>query len=103
MAEDGPRNRICSSGGSMFNRRQLLATSASTAVALALPRIAFADAANPAAGQLNGLMDAFFQENLRQNPEGATQLGLDKGANADLKGKLRDESTAGTAASKALN
>ncbi|HEY5337903.1 MAG TPA: DUF885 family protein [Rhizomicrobium sp.] len=87
----------------MFNRRQLLATTASAAVALALPRAAFADAPNATATQLNGLMDTFFQENLRQNPEGATQLGLDKGANADLKSKLRDESAAGIAAGKALN
>jgi len=31
-------------------------------------------------------MTAFIQENLRQNPEGATLLGLDAGANADLHG-----------------
>ncbi|HEX4534826.1 MAG TPA: DUF885 family protein, partial [Rhizomicrobium sp.] len=86
----------------MLSRRDLLASSAATALAAyALPFAAHADA--DAATSLNGLMDAFLQENLRQNPEGATQLGLDKGANADLRGKLRDESAAGIAAGHALN
>ncbi|HSM95468.1 MAG TPA: DUF885 family protein [Rhizomicrobium sp.] len=87
----------------MLDRRQLLASTAATAAAFALPRFAFADTANPMAAKLNGLMDTFFQENLRENPETATILGLDKGANADLKGKLSDESAAGIAAHKALN
>ena len=87
----------------MLDRRQLLASTAATAAAFALPKIAFADAANPTAAKLNGLMDTFFQENLRAGPEQATILGLDKGANADLKGKLSDESAAGIAAHKALN
>jgi uncharacterized protein (DUF885 family) len=84
----------------MLNRRELLASSAAVAVAYTVPP-AFA-AATPAAS-LDALMSTFFQENLRQNPEGATQLGLDTGANADLRGKLNDESAAGIAASKALN
>ena len=82
----------------MFSRRDLLATSAATAASLALPPFALPAAAEPtAATQLNALMDTFFQENLRMNPESATLLGLDTGANADLKGKLRDESAAGHA------
>jgi uncharacterized protein (DUF885 family) len=87
----------------MLSRRQLLASTAATAAAFALPKFALADAANPTAAKLNGLMDTFFQENLRASPERATLLGLDKGANADLKGKLSDESAAGIAADKALN
>jgi uncharacterized protein (DUF885 family) len=87
----------------MLSRRQLLASTAATAAAFSLPKFAFADAANPTAAKLNGLMDTFFQENLRASPERATLLGLDKGANADLKGKLGDESAAGIAADKALN
>jgi uncharacterized protein (DUF885 family) len=84
----------------MLNRRDLLASSAAAVVAYSvLP--AFAGTAPPT--QLDALMDAFFQENLRHNPESATQLGLDTGANADLKSKLRDESAAGISASKALN
>ncbi len=82
----------------MLNRRQLLAT---TAAAAALPAFglepAWADAS-----QLNTLMDVFFQENLNLNPESATLLGLDKGDNAALKSRLRDESEAGIAAAKSL-
>jgi len=84
----------------MLNRRDLLASSAAIAVVYSVPP-ALADTAQST--RLDALMDAFFQENLRQNPEGATQLGLDTGANADLKSKLHDESASGIAASKALN
>lgn len=87
----------------MLDRRQLLASTAASAAALALPKTAFADTANPAAAKLDGLMDTFFQENLRESPEMATILGLDKGKNADLKGKLSDQSAAGIAAHKTLN
>ncbi|HEY1615790.1 MAG TPA: DUF885 family protein [Rhizomicrobium sp.] len=86
----------------MLNRRELLAT---TAAFVALPHMAFAEAkgANAAATKLGVLMDSFVQENLHENPESATVLGLDTGANAGLRGKLRDESPAGIAAAKALN
>ncbi len=87
----------------MLNRRELLATTAAFA---ALPNISFAaEQAAPGAeaAKLDGLMTVFMQENLREGPEGATLLGLDTGANADLRSKLRDESAAGIAAAKALN
>jgi uncharacterized protein (DUF885 family) len=87
----------------MLSRRELLATTAAFA---ALPTFSFAEEqppSNVAAAKLDGLMTAFMQENLRQNPEGATVLGLDTGANADLRSKLRDASAAGVAAAKALN
>src|ERR1700679_1848021 len=90
----------------MLNRRELLSSTASLAVASALPFAAWADTAMPATSTspaLDKLFDDFFQENLLQNPEGATQLGLDTGANADLKSKLRDGSAAGIAGAKALN
>jgi uncharacterized protein (DUF885 family) len=91
----------------MLSRRRPLATAAVTASVHALPKwtfAAYAEAApNPEAAKLNGLMDTFFQENLQQNPESATLLGLDKGSNANLKARLRDESAAGIAAAKALN
>ncbi|MFL6689147.1 MAG: DUF885 domain-containing protein [Alphaproteobacteria bacterium] len=91
----------------MLSRRHLLATAAATASANALPKWrlpAYAGAApNPEAAKLNGLMDTFLQENLQQNPESATLLGLDKGSNANLKSRLGDESAAGIAAAKALN
>ncbi|HZZ36221.1 MAG TPA: DUF885 family protein, partial [Caulobacteraceae bacterium] len=82
----------------MFNRRELIATAAA---ALALP--VSARAAETQAQKLGALFDAFFQENLRANPESATQLGLDTGPNADLRGKLSDQSAAGIAAAKARN
>jgi uncharacterized protein (DUF885 family) len=86
----------------MLSRRELFSSAASAAIAWSIaPAFAFA-AADPAS-QLNALMDAFFRENLAENPEGATQLGMDKGANAALKYKLRDESPAGVAAAKRLN
>ena len=60
----------------------------------------------PASGRdpaLAKLFDTFFWEGLAQNPEGATQLGLDKGAHADLRAKSSDQSTAGRDAARALN
>jgi uncharacterized protein (DUF885 family) len=93
----------------MLNRRDLLASTAAATAALALNpawarKATVRPAAKPsgAAAHLNALMDTFFQENLQQNPEGATQLGMDKGANAALKSRLHDDSVAGIAASKAL-
>ncbi len=95
----------------MLSRRHLLASAAAVSATAAVPawarkaRVATKPpvaAAPDQAAKLNGLMDAFFWENLEHNPEGATQLGLDKGNHADLKAKLRDESSAGIAASKAL-
>jgi uncharacterized protein (DUF885 family) len=86
----------------MLDRRRLLGSAASLA-AFALSPPAFADAPPSSEAQkLNALFDVFFQEDLRQSPERATQLGLDTGANAGLKSKLRDDSAAGFAATKAL-
>ena len=79
----------------MFDRRQLLASASAAAAVLALPRGARADDS-----PLTPLFDQFFQERLRLHPESATQLGLDKGANADLKSKLSDDSDAGRAADR---
>jgi len=87
----------------MLNRRELLSSTASLVVAANLPFAAYADTATAPSSALDKLFDDFFQENLRQNPEGATLLGLDTGPNADLKSKLRDESASGIAAAKALN
>jgi uncharacterized protein (DUF885 family) len=85
---------------SMLSRRELLSSAASAALVTSmLPAVA---AEVSSAAQLNVLMDTFFQENLSENPEGATLLGFDKGTNAGLKSKLRDESLAGIARNKAL-
>src|SRR6478672_2821925 len=102
-----------SQGNSMIaplSRRDLLASV--TAAALAPAFIAPSSAKTPLesttiqgteAAKLNALMDTFFEENLEENPESATLLGLDKDANAALKRRLRDESIAGIERAKALN
>jgi uncharacterized protein (DUF885 family) len=85
----------------MLDRRRFLGTASAAATLALVPPTHASDA--PEAAKLNALFDAFFQEGLRLNPEGATQLGLDKDENADLRAKLRDNSTAGIAAARALN
>jgi uncharacterized protein (DUF885 family) len=82
----------------MLDRRQLLAAGGATAALAMAPG---ARAAGSEAGKLAALLDAFFQEGLQHQPERATELALDKGANAPLKAKLEDVSTAGMAAERA--
>ena len=76
-----------------MDRRTFL-TSASAASALALlPAALRAQAtAAPAAGdaRLNAAFDAVLAQTVRNSPEFATSLGLDTGANADLRHKLSD-------------
>lgn len=82
----------------MLDRRAFLLASAAGGAALALP----AWAATPErAPEMKALLDRFFQEQLQLRPEGATQLGLDKGANAALRSRLSDPSDAGRAAARA--
>jgi uncharacterized protein (DUF885 family) len=81
----------------MLNRRSMLLSASAGAAALALPPLARAQAGD----QLTPLFDQFFAERLQLHPESATQLGMDKGVNADLKGRLSDQSPAGQAAQKA--
>ena len=84
----------------MLDRRTFLLSSTAAAVGAALPT--WAGAATPGRSpQLAALFDAFFQENLRLRPEQATQLGLDKGANAGLRAQLNDSTEAGRTAAKA--
>ena len=81
----------------MLTRREtLLATAAASAVPLAGRAQTGEDA------RLDALFDQFFQEGLRARPESATNLGLDKGPNADLKSRLSDQSSAGIAKAKML-
>lgn len=83
----------------MLNRRAMLLSSGAAAAAVSLGPQALA-AGDP---QLTTLFDAFFKEGLQLRPQSATQLGLDKDANAGLKAKLDDGSSAGRAAAKAQN
>src|SRR4051812_40952951 len=83
----------------MITRRNLMCSSAAaTAAAFLSP----AKAAAGTPGELNQLFDTLFLERLRDAPERATILGLDTGANADLKAKLGDGSAEGRARTKAL-
>ena len=76
-----------------MHRRQFLATSALAAAASALPAALRAATAEDA--KLTTLLDAFFNENVDENPEQASSLGLDKGARAGLKSQLGDYSAEG--------
>ena len=88
----------------MTDRRTLLLGAASTAALALVPRDLLAQAnPAPASGPLGPLFDRLVQAQLRRSPEYATNLGLDTGANADLRGKLSDQSFAGIAAAKAQN
>jgi uncharacterized protein (DUF885 family) len=84
----------------MLDRRQFLLTTTSAAAAAAFPAQLFAQPA--ASPQLAALFDSLFNEQLRQNPESATLLGLDKGPNADLRAKLSAADDAARAAARAL-
>jgi uncharacterized protein (DUF885 family) len=83
-----------------MDRRTILQGGAATMVLAAVPRGALAQTPVPAS-PLTALFDDLVQAQLRRSPEGATNLGLDKGANADLRSALSDQSAAGIAATKA--
>jgi len=71
----------------MINRRSLLLTAAATAVAA--PTLAQAAAAfTDADARLNALLDGWFEADIDESPQRATNLGLDKGARAGLAFKL---------------
>ena len=84
----------------MQTRRTLLASAA----ALGLTGVVQVHAQDSSAADtdLHRLFDQLFREDLRLRPESATQLGLDKGADADLRSRLSDVSPAGLTAAKAL-
>ena len=78
-----------------MDRRTFLATSGAAAIATGLaPTTLLAQAGD--AG-LNATFDAIFNEALQENPELASSLGLDKGPNAALRGRLGDNSLASQA------
>ena len=78
------------------DRRTLLIGAAATGALAALPL-----RAQGTVGKLDPIFNDLVQAQLRRNPEGATQLGLDTGANAALRGKLSDQSNAARAAARA--
>ncbi len=73
----------------MINRRNLLLSAAATAAAA--PMLAqCAAAANDADARLNALLDGWFEADIDERPERATNLGLDKDARAGLSSKLSE-------------
>jgi uncharacterized protein (DUF885 family) len=79
-----------------MDRRLFLQGAAGTALAAAMPAAAQAqDAPKGEDGKLRKLLDAFWDEQVAENPEDATVLGLDVGANAGLRAKLSDYTAAG--------
>jgi uncharacterized protein (DUF885 family) len=76
-----------------FDRRQFLLGSAAATGVLALGGCAVVPRSG--AGDARQLYDRIFQAMLRESPELATGLGLDTGANADLRGKLSTSGPAG--------
>ena len=77
----------------MIDRRRLLLTAAATAVAAPslAPDLARAAAAvSDADTRLNALLDGWFEADIDESPERATNLGLDKGARAGLSSKLSE-------------
>jgi uncharacterized protein (DUF885 family) len=77
-----------------LSRRDLLVLSAFAAANAAVP--AWAQAGPDADAQR--VLDAITEQFLRDFPEAATALGIDKGARAGLKSRLTDRSAAGQAA-----
>src|SRR6185437_13802300 len=86
----------------MVDRRTVLLYTVAAGAAAALPELPALARSGGAESHaaLDRLFTAFLEEDLRRHPERATQLGFDKGKNADLKGRLSDESAAGIAADK---
>ena len=76
-----------------FDRRQFLLGSAAATGALALGGCAVMPRSG--AGNARQLYDSIFQTMLRESPEMATGLGLDTGANADLRARLSPSGPAG--------
>ncbi len=82
----------------MIDRRQFLYAAGGTVLASAMPAVGLAQADE--AARLNSLMDDFMAQGLRRNPEGATSLGLDKGALAWTRSTLSETSLAALAQDK---
>ncbi len=84
----------------MLDRRQLLASAAASAASSTA--LAATEPGGTGQGRkLTDLLDAFWAEELQRHPERATDLGLDTGANAALKHRLKDVSRAGIAGDRA--
>ncbi|WP_303698048.1 DUF885 domain-containing protein [Brevundimonas naejangsanensis] len=74
----------------MINRRNLLLSAAATAAAAPMLAQCAAAAASDADARLNALLDGWFEADIDEAPERATNLGLDKDARAGLSSKLSE-------------
>ncbi len=74
----------------MINRRNLLLSAAATAAAAPMLAQCAAAAASDADARLNTLLDGWFEADIDEAPERATNLGLDKDARAGLSSKLSE-------------
>src|SRR5687768_15198318 len=82
-----------------MDRRAFLATAGAAALGAAAPQAWAQMAARPPAGgaedqKLRAMLDKFFEEQVDDSPQLATQLGLDKAARAAMKTRLDDRSLA---------
>lgn len=85
-----------------MDRRTFIASSGAAALASAvLPKPAFAQPAGSGDAELNALFERIFQQLVQRSPELATSLGLDKGDNAGLKGRLTPRTLAERASQQA--
>src|SRR5690606_37037614 len=83
----------CAEGGpAMIDRRRLLVTAAAGAGLAAAGGPAFAR--SEADDRLDALLSRWFDEDVDNSPEMATNLGLDRGERAHLSGKLSDRGEA---------
>lgn len=86
----------------MLNRRHLLATAAAAAASAPAALRAAPQGPSSEGAKLTRLLDSFWAEDLRLDPQQATELGLDVGANADLQRKLDDVSAKGIEEARAV-
>lgn len=81
---------------SMISRRTFLATSVAAAGLAACARTPGVSSASlSSAARARGIYDRVFEQMLLLEPEAATNLGLDTGVRAGLRGRLRDLSATG--------
>jgi uncharacterized protein (DUF885 family) len=83
-----------------MHRRQFIATGTAAATVALLPGSLSAQAPDAA---LTKAFDTIFDEGVRASPEGATSLGLDKGANAGLRRQLDDNGPGALAENLAMS
>lgn len=78
----------------LLDRRTFLASSTAALALTALPAGAHQSATNARDAELDRMLQGWFDEDLNDNPTFATNLGLDTGARAALRGHLSEASLA---------